>query len=71
MLFIIIGIVVVIALLVPILLPMDGKYTHKKCKFCRRSIKVESTRCRYCKKVLIDFPDDPGSKKPLEEKDDT
>jgi hypothetical protein len=58
MLWIIIGIVALSALLVPLLLPMDSQYTHKKCKFCRKSIKVEEARCRYCKKVLIDYPDD-------------
>lgn len=53
MLFLVIGIVVMIVLLVPIFLPMDSKYTHKRCKFCRKSIKIESARCRYCKKYLL------------------
>ena len=53
MLFVIIGIVVGIALLISILLPMDSKYTHKKCKFCKKSIKIESGTCRYCKKYLL------------------
>jgi len=54
MLFVIIGIVVLIALLIPIFLPMDSKYTHKTCKFCRKSIKIESATCRYCKKYLLE-----------------
>ena len=53
MLWLIIGIVVLVSGLVPIFLTSDSKYTHKKCKFCRKSIKIESATCRYCKKYLL------------------
>ncbi len=56
MLWVILGIVVLVTLLVPVFFSMDSKYTHKKCKFCRKSIKIESAKCRYCKKYLLDSP---------------
>jgi len=58
MLWIIFGLVVLSAILIPFFLTMDQKYTHKKCKYCGRSIKVEDAKCKHCKKVLVDFPDD-------------
>lgn len=53
MLFVFIAIVLVIAIVVPIFFMTDDSYTHKKCKFCRKSIKIESASCRYCKKYLL------------------
>jgi hypothetical protein len=58
MLFVIIGLVVLAAILIPLFFSMDSKYTHKKCKFCRRSIKIESATCRYCKKYLLEPSED-------------
>lgn len=58
MLFAILAIVVLSAMLIPFLLSMDQKYTHKKCKNCGKSIKVEDAKCRHCKMVLVNFPDD-------------
>jgi hypothetical protein len=57
MLFVILGVVIIAAIIVPIFLMTDNEYTQKKCKFCKRSIKIESAKCRYCKKYLLD-PDE-------------
>ena len=58
MLWIILGVVGLTSLLIPVFLSLDSKDTHKKCKYCRRSIKIETTRCRYCKKILIEYPEE-------------
>ena len=54
MLLIILGIVILAAIFVPIFWMTDSKYTHKKCKFCGKSVKVESATCRYCKAYLLE-----------------
>ena len=58
MLFVIIGIVLVVIIVVPIFFMTDDNYTRKKCKFCRKSIKIESATCRYCKKYLLESDGD-------------
>lgn len=53
MLWLIIGVVILSVGLVPLFLGLDDNYTRKKCKYCGKSIKIESAKCRYCKKYLL------------------
>jgi hypothetical protein len=51
-LFIILALIVfAITIYVGIAVPFDSE-NYKKCKYCKKSIKIESARCRYCKKLL-------------------
>ena len=50
-------VIVAIAILVTILVPFDSE-NWKRCKCCSKRIKIEAAKCRYCKKVLLTYPDD-------------
>ena len=58
MIWVILGLVVLAAFLVPVFLSMDSKHTHKKCVFCRGKIRVEDVKCKHCKKLLVELPED-------------
>ena len=52
LLIVIVVIVIVSVLVVSLNMPFD-KDNYKKCQFCRKTIKIESATCRYCKKYLL------------------
>ncbi|MGE3466897.1 MAG: hypothetical protein AB7J13_08180 [Pyrinomonadaceae bacterium] len=60
MLWLIIVIVVAAAIFIALKLPSDPE-NYKKCRFCNKSIKIESVKCRYCKKLLIEYPPEESS----------
>ncbi len=55
MLWLIFGIVIAATIIIVLMLPSDPE-NYKKCKFCKRSIKIETVKCRHCKKLLIEYP---------------
>ena len=50
-------VVVIVAIIVTIFVPGDNA-NFKKCKFCSKRIKIETVKCKYCKKLLIEYPDE-------------
>lgn len=56
MLFLIIIVVVVaVGVIAAGLLPFNND-NFKKCQHCRKSVKIESVTCKYCKKDLVELP---------------
>jgi len=55
MLWLILGVVIATTLFIALRMPSDPE-NYKKCKFCRKSIKIETVKCRYCKKLQIEYP---------------
>lgn len=57
MLWIIFGIVIAATIIIALNLPSDPE-NWKKCEFCNKRIKIETVKCRYCKKLLIEYDED-------------
>lgn len=55
MLWLILAIVIAASIFIALNLPSNSE-DYKKCQFCRKTIKIESVKCRYCKKLLIEYP---------------
>lgn len=58
MLWLIFGIVIAVTIFIALRMPSDPE-NYKKCKFCGKSIKIETVKCRYCRELLIEYPKDP------------
>lgn len=54
MLWLILAIVIAATIIIVLKMPSDPE-NYKKCKFCKKTIKIESARCRHCKELLIEY----------------
>ena len=48
-------IVVIASIIVLAFFPGDSE-NYKKCQHCRKSVKIETVVCKYCKKDLVELP---------------